>query len=105
MSNFIQIELCEICREPISGSGKYNKQVPHDGLEIEFGFSRGGWGHRESRFNLSGEVCRHCFNEMWQAFNKVMEVYENLQKDNKNDDETEEPIVSGSLLNSIFKNW
>lgn len=104
----ISIQTCGCCNTPIDGytniaSVKNAKEVPHDGVVILFGYSKGGWGLRKDRFNFSDEVCRDCFNELWEAFNKVQEVYEHLKKNGSPGKQAKEQGLFGRLLNGSSK--
>lgn len=49
----ISVETCDLC-----GSVMTEK----NGLTIEIGYSKGGWGQRRNWLNWSGEVCPECFD-------------------------------------------
>lgn len=49
------IECCDLCHKPI-------KSQKH-GVTITCGHSVGGWGHRETPIEWSGEVCPQCYEE------------------------------------------
>lgn len=65
----VTIDTCELCECPLSHrDGRNASEVTYkrrDGLVIEAGFSRGGWGHRDIgsgiKIKFSGEVCHECF--------------------------------------------
>jgi len=48
----ISVETCDLC-----GSVMTEK----NGLVIQVGYSKGGWGQRRNWLNWSGEVCPECF--------------------------------------------
>ena len=50
-----QIECCDLCHAPLKGE--------KHGAMITCGQSRGGWGHRETPVDWSGEVCPKCYDE------------------------------------------
>jgi hypothetical protein len=57
------------------------KLLPVEGLVVELGFSRGGWGHRDVgegiALKFSAEVCGDCFNEAQALLRPVAEFFRN----------------------------
>ena len=68
----VTIDTCALCGCPLShwdGRNSTRKEYTRtEGLVIEIGFSRGGWGRRDLgsggiKAKFSGEVCGECFDE------------------------------------------
>lgn len=65
----VTIQCCDLCGTPLEhvdgrengGWGARTQHARKEGLCVEIGFSRGGWGRRETPLNFSGEVCGECF--------------------------------------------
>jgi hypothetical protein len=68
-----EIIRCKICERILSiGNTKIAKK---NGITWEFGYSKGGWGSRESKPNFTGEVCDECFDifiKKSEEFNKEL---------------------------------
>jgi hypothetical protein len=71
----ISVTTCPLCDRPMrlndrrpGGRGR-EQLLPQDGLVVEVGFSRNGWGYRDLnddkalKIRFAEEVCHDCFSE------------------------------------------
>lgn len=62
----VRIQCCDICGHPLQSAdgrdGAKRTYMRKEGLVIEIGYSRGGWGYRRDAVKFSGEVCGECFD-------------------------------------------
>ena len=76
--------ICGLCGVPLSANhpreGK-RKVGRTEGLAVEIGFSRGGWGHREDLVRFSDEVCGECFDSVMDKADELKDLIQQLKGD------------------------
>ena len=61
----ITIPTCPLCGDALVLTGKWYQKFKVEGICIELGYSRGGWGQRRNFVSpFSGEVCPKCWNAL-----------------------------------------
>jgi hypothetical protein len=82
MGRTVRVQCCGICEAPIKTDdtrGRARAAGRVEGIVVEIGFSRGGWGHRDLycknsvAVKFSDEVCGDCFDKAQALLRPVAE--------------------------------
>lgn len=77
----VRIQCCDVCGRPLSHyDARSREQRDHtrkEGLKIELGYSRGGWGRRQDWLDFSGEVCGECFDAAGALLQPIIDFIRN----------------------------
>ncbi len=67
--------LCPICSAPIEITGAISRKFQYkNGIVLNFGYSKGGWGFRQNSIDFSSEVCVECFEAFVPLVEKIIET-------------------------------